>query len=93
MHTGEPLLKYLISFAMAVAAALSGYYAAYTGLRVGLATKAEEHYVAELDIRLARLEATIDERFASKDDLGEFKSEVVGKLSAIETMLAEMKGK
>ena len=86
-------MKYLISFAMAVAAALSGYYAAYTGLRVGLATKAEEHYVAELDIRLARLEATIDERFASKDDLSDFKSEVVGKLSAIETMLAEMKGK
>jgi hypothetical protein len=91
MYPKEPLLKYLISFAMAVAAALSGYYAAYTGLRVGLATKAEERYVAELDIRLARLEATIDARFATKDDLSGFKNEVVAKLSAIEALMSEQK--
>jgi hypothetical protein len=91
MNHGEPLVKYLVSFAMAVAAALSGYYAAYTGLRVGLATKAEERYVAELDIRLARLEAVIDERFATKKDLAEFKNEVVAKLSAIEAKMAEGK--
>jgi hypothetical protein len=87
MYPKEPLVKYLVSFAIAVTAALSGYYAAYTGLRVGLATKAEERYVAELDIRLARLEATINERFANKNDLFDFKNEMVGKLSAIETML------
>jgi hypothetical protein len=87
----EPLVKYLVSFAMAVAAALSGYYAAYTGLRVGLATKAEERYVAELDIRLARLETVIDERFATKDDLANFKNEVVAKLSTIEAKIGEEK--
>jgi len=88
MYSKEHFLKFLISFAMAVAAALSGYYAAYTGLRVALATKAEERYVAELDIRLARLEATINERFATRDDLSSFRSDVVAKLSAIETILA-----
>ncbi len=87
MYPKEPLIKFLVSFAMALAAALSGYYAAYTGLRVALATKAEERYVAELDIRLARLEATINERFATRDDLANFRGDVVAKLSAIETML------
>jgi hypothetical protein len=91
MYLKEPLVKYLISFAMAAAAALSGYYAAYTGLSVGLATKAEERYVAELDIRLARLETLIDERFATKKDLAEFKNEVVARLSAIEAKIADQK--
>jgi hypothetical protein len=87
MSQKEPL-KYLISFGVTLAAALSGYYAAYTGLRVELATKAETRYVDELDIRLARLEATINERFATKDDFSAFKSEVIGKLTAIETVLS-----
>jgi hypothetical protein len=88
MSQKEPL-KYLISFGVTLAAALSGYYAAYTGLRVELATKAETRYVDELDIRLARLEATINERFATKDDFSAFKSEVIAKLTAIETVLSE----
>lgn len=88
MSQKEPLIKYLISFAVTVAAAVSGYYAAYTGLRVELATKAEERYVAELDIRLARLEATISERFATRDELATFKNEAIAKLSAIETVLS-----
>ena len=88
MYPKEPLIKYLISFAIAVAAALSGYYAAYTGLRVALATKAEERYVAELDIRLARLEATINERFATKDDFSGFRSDIIAKLTTIEITLA-----
>jgi hypothetical protein len=89
MPEKEAAIKFLINFAITIAAALSGYYAAYTGLRVELAAKAEARYVDQLDVRLARLEATIDERFASKDDLSEFKNVVVGKLSAIETMLGE----
>ncbi len=88
----EPLIKYLISFAITVAAAISGYYAAYTGLRVELANKAEERYVAELDIRLSRLEATINERFATKDDLSKFKNEVIFKLTAIESALKNYDG-
>lgn len=88
----ESLIKYLISFAVTVAAALSGYYAAYTGLRVELANKAEEHYVAQLDIRLSRLEATINERFATKDDLANFKNEVICKLTTIETALNNYEG-
>jgi hypothetical protein len=89
MPEKEAAIKFLINFAITIAAALSGYFAAYTGLRVELAAKAEAHYVDQLDVRLARLEATIDERFASKDDLSEFKNVVIGKLSAIETMLGE----
>jgi hypothetical protein len=87
MPQKEPL-RYLVSFGVTLAAALSGYYAAYTGLRVELATKAETRYVDELDIRLAKLEASINERFATKDDLSAFKSEVIAKLTAIETVLA-----
>lgn len=89
MYFKEPFLKFLVTFAMAIAAALSGYYAAYAGLRVALATKAEERYVAELDIRLARLEATINERFATRDDLANFRGDVMARLLVIETMLSK----
>jgi hypothetical protein len=92
MSQKEPLIKYLVSFAVTVAAAISGYYAAYTGLRVELARKAEDRYVAELDIRLARLEATMHERFATRDDLSSFKNEVIAKLTAIETVIAGPNG-
>ena len=91
MAEKEPAIKFLIHFAITVAAAVSGYYAAYTGLKVDLAAKAEARYVDQIDIRLARLEATIDERFATKDDLSEFKNVVVAKLSVIEAMMIEQK--
>jgi hypothetical protein len=88
MNAREPLLRFLITFAITIAAAVSGYFAAYTGLRVELAGKAEERYVAEMDVRLSRLEAVINERFATKEDLSEFKRDVMGKLVAIQTQLA-----
>jgi hypothetical protein len=87
----DAFIKYLISFTITIVAALSGYYAAYTGLRVELATKAEARYVDGLDIRLARLETTINERFATKDDFAAFKGEVMAKLVAIETVLSATK--
>ena len=91
MPDKEAAIKFLVNFAITIAAALSGYYAAYTGLRVELAAKAESRYVDQLDVRLARLEATIDQRFATRDDLAGFKNEVVARLSAIETILGEKK--
>jgi len=84
----EKRLRNLITIVITIAAALSGYFAAYTGLRVELAGKAESHYVEELDIRLSKLEAIINERFATKTELFEFKREVISKLSAIETILS-----
>ena len=81
------MIKYLVSFAIAVAGVLSGYFAAYTGLRVELANKAEERYVTELDIRLARLETTMNERFATRDDLSSFKNDVIAKLTTIEAVI------
>jgi hypothetical protein len=88
MNPRESLIRFLITFGVTIMAAVSGYFTAYAGLRVELAGKAEERYVAEMDIRLSRLEATINERFATKDDLSEFKSTVVSKLTAIEVLLA-----
>ncbi len=85
----ESMIRYLPALVVTISAALSGYFAAYTGLRVELAGKAEERYVSEMDIRVARLETTINERFATKDDLSEFKREVLTKLTAIETVLAQ----
>jgi len=82
------MIKFLITFGVTVAAAFSGYFTAYVGLRVELAGKAEERYVAEMDVRLARLETTINERFATREDLSEFKREVVTKLAAIEILLS-----
>ncbi|OGC94192.1 MAG: hypothetical protein A2W25_04930 [candidate division Zixibacteria bacterium RBG_16_53_22] len=84
----DTLVKYVISVALALAGLLSGYYAAYTGLRVELATKAEGRYVDDIDIRLARMEAMINERFATREDLAGFKNEIVSRLTAIETKLA-----
>jgi len=88
VNSRESMIKFLITFGVTVAAAVSGYFTAYVGLRVELAGKAEERYVAEMDVRLARLETTINERFATRDDLSEFKREVVGKLAAIEVLLS-----
>ena len=88
MSAKESLFKNLTVLAVIIAAALSGYFAAYTGLRVELAGKAEERYVAEVDIRLSQMETVINERFATKNDLFDFKREVLTKLAAIETVLA-----
>lgn len=88
MGQKNTLLKYLIGVAFAVSGLVSGYYAAYTGLKVELATKAESQSVGEIDLRLARMEAMLGERFATKDDLAAFKSEIVARLTAIETELA-----
>ncbi len=88
MNHRESLVRFLVTFAVTIVAVISGYFAAYTGLRVELAGKAEERYVAEMDIRLSRLEAIINERFATKEDLSEFKREVISKLIAIETFLS-----
>jgi hypothetical protein len=88
MNHRESLVRFLITCAVTIVAAVSGYFAAYTGLRVELAGKAEERYVAKMDIRLSRLEATINERFATKEDLSEFKREVIGKLITIESFLS-----
>ena len=90
MSFKEPFVRNLIALAVTIAAALSGYFAAYTGLRVELAGKAEERYVAEVDIRLSRLEAVINERFATRDDLFSLKKEMLAKLTAIETTLSKM---
>lgn len=89
----EQLVRFAITFAVTIAAALSGYYTAYTSLRVELAGKAGEQYVTKIDLRLSRLEATINERFASKDDFFEFKREVIAKLTAIETVLSTKGGR
>jgi hypothetical protein len=85
----DSLVRYLIGLAIAMVGLLSGYYAAYTGLKVELATKAEGRYVDEVDIRVARLEAMINERFATKDDLADFKNEIVSRLTALETTIRE----
>jgi len=90
MSFKEPIVRNIIAVAITISAALSGYFAAYTGLRVELAGKAEDRYVSEVDIRLSRLEAVINERFATKEDLFNFKKEMLAKLTSIETVLSEM---
>ena len=91
MSKRDSLIRYLVGVAIALAGLFSGYYAAYTGLKVELATKAESRNVGELDIRLARMEAMINERFATKDDLAGFKNEIVARLTTIETKISDMR--
>lgn len=86
----EPIFRIFITIIITISAALSGYFAAYTGLRVELAGKAEERYVTKVDIRLSQLEAIINERFATKKDLSNFKREVIAKLTGIETVLSQV---
>jgi len=90
MSLREPFIRNLIALAVTISAALSGYFAAYTGLRVELAGKAEDRYVSELDIRLSQLEAVMNERFATREDLFNLKKEMLDKLTAIETVLSDM---
>jgi len=89
LNSRESMIRFLITFGVTVAAAVSGYFTAYAGLRVELAGKAEERYVAEMDVRLARLETIINERFATREDLSDFKREVVTKLTALEILLSD----
>jgi hypothetical protein len=90
MSLREPFLRNLIALVVTISAALSGYFAAYTGLRVELSGKAEERYVAEMNIRLSKLETVINERFATREDLYDLKKEMITKLNAIETALARI---
>jgi hypothetical protein len=90
MSLRETFLRNLIALVVTISAALSGYFAAYTGLRVELSGKAEERYVSEMDIRLSKLETVINERFATREDLYDLKKEMITKLNAIETALAKI---
>ncbi len=88
MAQKNTLVSYVVTVALALAGLLSGYYAAYTGLKVELAAKAESASVDQIDIRLARIEATINERFATREDLAGFKNEIIARLTVIETKIA-----
>jgi len=74
---------------IAVLAALSTYYTTIAGLRIEMAKKAEDAFVAGLDKRISNLEVRLSESFATKEDFYELKQDLVLRLSRIEFQLSK----
>lgn len=77
----------LLTIALALLAALSAYYSTIEGLKVELAGKAEEAFVANLDKRLSNLEIRLTENFASRNDILQLRHELIDRLYRIEGRL------
>lgn len=76
--------NYVVSIVVAVLAALSTYYTTINGIKINVATKAEEKFVANLDKRISMLEVRLAENFATKEDFYKLKEDLIIRLSRIE---------
>ncbi len=80
-------LDTLLTIALALLAALSAYYSTVENLKLELAGKAEDAFVAGLDKRLSNLETRLAENFAGREDIFRLKQEIVERLYRIENRL------
>ncbi|MCD6161192.1 MAG: hypothetical protein J7K40_02120 [candidate division Zixibacteria bacterium] len=76
--------NYIVSIVIAVLAALSTYYTTIDGIKIDMANKAEEKFVASLDKRISNLEIRLAENFATKEDFFELREDIIIRLSRIE---------
>ena len=83
-------LDTLLTIALALLAALSAYYSTIENLKVELAGKAEDAFVAGLDKRLSNLESRLAENFASREDIFKLKQEIIERLYRIENRLSRI---
>jgi hypothetical protein len=72
---------------VAVTAALSTYYTTISSLKIEIANKAEETFVASLDKRISNLEIRLAENFATKEDFFKLREDLLYRLSRIEFQL------
>lgn len=76
-----------VTLLIALLAAISTYYTTIAGLRIEMAGKAEDKFVATLDKRISNLEVRLADSFATKDDIYKLKEDLIVRLSRIEAQL------
>jgi len=76
-----------ISIMIALIAGLSAYYTTIGGIKLEVAQKAEETFVASLDKRISNLEVRLAENFATKEDFFQLREDLILRLNRIEVQL------
>jgi len=76
-----------ISIVIALIAGLSAYYTTIGGIKLEVAQKAEETFVASLDKRISNLEVRLAENFATKEDFFQLREDLILRLNRIEVQL------
>ncbi|HSG99443.1 MAG TPA: hypothetical protein VLB27_05300 [candidate division Zixibacteria bacterium] len=82
-----------IRLALALAAALAAYFLTVQELRTELSGKADSPRVQELETKLTRLEANEREYRMTSEEFREFRSDVIARLTRIESLLDNSGGK
>ena len=72
---------------IALIAGLSAYYTTIGGIKLEVAKKAEETFVANLDKRISNLEVRLAENFATKEDFFQLREDLILRLNRIEVQL------
>ena len=83
----EKYRQFIVTVVIAILAAVSTYYTTISGLKIEMASKAEEAFVTTLDKRISNLETRLANNFATKDDFFILKEEVISRLIRIESQL------
>ncbi len=77
----------VVTLSIALLAAFSTYYTTIAGLKIDMAGKAEEGFVATLDKRISNLETRLAGSFATKEDFFRLREDVITRLMRIEVQL------
>ena len=83
----EKYRQIIVTIIIAVLAAVSTYYTTLTSLKIEMAGKAEETFVATLDKRISNLETRLAGNFATKEDFFRLREDLITRLMRIEVQL------
>ena len=85
----ERYRQFIITVLVIIVTALSTYYTTIESLKLEVAGKAEDKFVATLDKRISNLEIRLAENFATKEDFYRLKEDLLIRLSGIEAHIAQ----
>ena len=83
----ERYRQFIITVIVILVTALSTYYTTIESLKLEVAGKAEDKFVATLDKRISNLEIRLAENFATKEDFYRLKEDLLIRLSGIEAQI------
>jgi len=85
----ERYRQFIITVIVIIVTALSTYYTTIESLKLEVAGKAEDKFVATLDKRISNLEIRLAENFATREDFYQLKEELLIRLSSIEAYIGQ----
>lgn len=85
----ERYRQFIITVIVILVTALSTYYTTIESLKLEVAGKAEDKFVATLDKRISNLEIRLAENFATKEDFYRLKEDLLIRLSGIEAQIEQ----